>query len=238
MSDTPRTDALWNNFEETLDVTSLVQLCKQLERDLAVEKKENQRYFLITSLCQTIANHDVGEKLDNPPISHPVVDAVLQLQAERDSALRATAGRCAMPIDTPRTDAATQCPATADGWAVVYEKMRDHARQLECELAVALRKQVPDAPEGYRHELVAIKAEGGNRMIGLPVREELRDDEEAGVMVVDASGTPLDASEVVDAINAVPKVIDGMISEYLGAGVQQAVLIQVRARLFEAMKIG
>lgn len=63
----------------------------ELRRELAEVNEENQRYFLIASLCQTVANHDIGEKLNNPPISHPVVDAVIQLQAERDSARLALA---------------------------------------------------------------------------------------------------------------------------------------------------
>lgn len=56
--------------------------------------------------------------------------------------------------DTPRTDAATWVTGEgADQDEVVHA---DFARQLERELAYAKERQVPDAPQGYRHELVKI----------------------------------------------------------------------------------
>lgn len=49
--------------------------------------------------------------------------------------------------DTPRTDAVNQCPATADGWPVVYMKMFEHARALERE--VNLGKRLYDATQKW-----------------------------------------------------------------------------------------
>lgn len=42
--------------------------------------------------------------------------------------------------DTPRTDAVVSCPATADGWPVVYENMVMLARRLERELTWAKQR--------------------------------------------------------------------------------------------------